>query len=419
MRVVDFGVRSRGAINPATPSWVPAAGEVATLTVANGGLANNFRDVVAPYYDAFYSVGIWNDYSAPTPNPYWGTYGGNVAFGGGHASTNDNSVIVEEFGYSQITCKRVTDPTAWAGTGTDSTTKTNNSTANYNGQLDLTYGESTIDDQPASTHTYACGVIIPPANGGAACGTFFRPIGGGPNYANSTTTQGAHHLPLTDTSGPFTWARTTNNTSGSAVNTPQFTAYDPDLNRTYYQTENNGQKIRWFDHSAGTYNASTGAAGFPVDSDASTGGVLLYISSRRLLLHAFVKGGEVVWRYADVSGSNPTLGGTATLSASMPAGTGWSAADWVSDISRIVVGGLNQSGSLDTAAVYELEIPATLTDTWTVTRRAFSTGTIPWAARDVFRKWAYHPHCKSFIYRVSATRSPNNDTVYVYRPEGV
>ena len=65
---------------------MPPAGQVAVLTNANGRLANRFRDIVAPYFDPFYSKKIVNDYSGAFKNPYWGTYGATVFFGGRHAA---------------------------------------------------------------------------------------------------------------------------------------------------------------------------------------------------------------------------------------------------------------------------------------------------------------------------------------------
>lgn len=45
------------------PPYVPAEGNVAILTVENGGLANNFRDALSPYFNPWYGVKIRNDYS--------------------------------------------------------------------------------------------------------------------------------------------------------------------------------------------------------------------------------------------------------------------------------------------------------------------------------------------------------------------
>ena len=95
------------------PSWVPAAGEVATLTQSNGLLTNTFRSTVAPYYSDFVSTNTVNAFSGSVVNPYLGTYGAIVFEGGGHADSNDNSVHVLELGANQCTFRRVTDPSRW------------------------------------------------------------------------------------------------------------------------------------------------------------------------------------------------------------------------------------------------------------------------------------------------------------------
>src|SRR4051812_16995146 len=80
---------------PPLPSWVPAENTVAVLTPTN-----TFRSVVAPYFEGYYSVKIANDYSGGFLNPYFGTYGACLFFGGGHAACNDNSVIALVLGES-------------------------------------------------------------------------------------------------------------------------------------------------------------------------------------------------------------------------------------------------------------------------------------------------------------------------------
>src|SRR3954468_23731787 len=91
------------------PSWLPAEGEVATLTAANGRLTNSFVSCVAPYYEPFYSVKICNDYSTGWLDPYFGDYGALIFFGGGHAATNDNTVMALVLGKDSCSFRRMTD----------------------------------------------------------------------------------------------------------------------------------------------------------------------------------------------------------------------------------------------------------------------------------------------------------------------
>ena len=140
---------------------------MALLTQSNGLLTNALRDIVAPYYEPFYSVKTVNDYSTSVKNPYWGDYGCTVFFGGGHAGTNDNMVAIAEYGVSGVTFKRVLDPTPWFGTGTDTTTRGDNSIGNITSLLNR-HMEATIDGKPGSPHSYGSGDIVGPEFGGAA-----------------------------------------------------------------------------------------------------------------------------------------------------------------------------------------------------------------------------------------------------------
>src|SRR5438552_2296223 len=74
------------------PKWVPAPGEVATLTLKNGKLTNSFISNSSKYYSSFHYAKTVNDYSTSYLNPWFGDYGAIIFFGGGHAATNDNSV---------------------------------------------------------------------------------------------------------------------------------------------------------------------------------------------------------------------------------------------------------------------------------------------------------------------------------------
>ena len=201
-------------IGPAVPlpSWVPAAGAVASYTGGGSVLTNNFVSQIAPYYESFYSKRIVSDYSSAVVNPYAGDYGGLLYFGGGHAGTNDNSVIALTATDSTLTFKRIADPSPYYGIGTDTTTKDNNSNGDVSSLIDATYGDpiSSVDTQKraAANHTYGHGSVLPPS-GAASYGTFFAPCTtGGPRY-NSANFGSAHALSIASltTTATNAWAR--------------------------------------------------------------------------------------------------------------------------------------------------------------------------------------------------------------------
>lgn len=402
------------------PAWVPAPGNLTTMTVANGRLANQWRDVIDPYYNAFYAVKAVNDYSGAFPNPWWGTHGGIVFFGGGHAGTNYNGTIVAELGPSGITYKRANNATPWFGTGTDSTTQDNNggSTAT-NALTNLDYMESTIDGKPGSPHSYGSGDVVGPDFGGAANGTFLRVVTSAVNRVNDAGTVAAHQLPFTTTAGnggAGNWARVTNTFIAPGTNwqAPQLTAFVGPQQRVYIQTNNSVSNVRWFDRSLNNWVTGTGTTFGYDEADGFDSGTMFYVPSRGLLVCMYPVSNTLRVQWMDVTVAQPTLGGTATLSSAIAVSNPWSAGCWCQDNNRIIVGKAGQSGA------FEIAIPAVLTNPWPVEYAAFGNGgTIPFEGAgeggNTYKKWSYLPSVKAIVYQRFATYDAA-DVVHVYRP---
>jgi len=412
---------------------VPAAGQVAVLTKASGRLTNNFRDTCPIYYEAENSVKVVNDFSTSFKNPHWGPWGCQVFFGGGHAGTNNNMVVVAEYGTNAITFKRVCDPTPWFGSTAAS--QTQNATGDANSKLNFDYMESTVGDgAPGSPHSYASGDIIGPANGGAACGTYIQVLAAAVNHANDGGAVAAHKLDFNDTfsaSSTRRWQRVTNAT-GDAIfgNTPApyYTALVPAQNRIYVTP--NGPNVqgvvRWFDLTSRTWVQGTGIGFSNGESDGFDSGIKFYVPSRNLLVFVYPLNAQLKVQWMDVSQAQPTLGGTATLSQTLRVGssavtTNWSAACWCPLNSRIIVAGVFASGAMDTTAVYEITIPSVLSTTWPVDRAPLGAGQTlvpPDTQLDrgvTWKKFFYDEKVRSIVYFPLA--SPDgDDTVYVYRP---
>lgn len=422
------------------------------LSTTNGLLANTFRSVIAPYYDPWYGSKIANSYGGGVKNPYWGTYGCNVLFSGGHSNTNDNSVIIAEYQADRVEFKRITDPVPWHGTGTDSATRLNNANGGIQAYLDwvgnpstdgyLLYGEAAnlpapyahFNGQPGASHTYGILVAIGPEHGGAANGTILKtqnPAVGRENWKGAVA---AHALDLTttDTSSPFWWRRQTNNriSSESTWGAPILCCYVPIHNRVYMAFRAATTAVfRWFDIAAGTWVTSnrtpfafntadsSGAPGYDAES-----GCLFYVPERGLLLCCFSVGNQAVIEWMDVTVPNPTRGGRAPLSRALSTlklpgdpqawRKSWGAATWCPDNNRIIVAGVEQ----DDEAAYEIEIPAVLTDTWVVTRAPFGAGQRFYPnGHTTYQKFQYDHKLRAIVFFLGAS-TDGADTMHVYRP---
>ena len=397
----------------ALPSWVPAAGEIVTLT-GGTGITNNWRAIVASTHNADPSVDLTSLYNGYTVNPHWGSYGAIFGFGGGHAQTNDNSVWCLELGASSCTFKRLTTPTNWGISSADNDTGSHTVSANY--------GEN-FDGQPAAPHSYQTNVVFGPESGGAACGTFLTVVRKTVEYGGTADFTAAHSVAMANSSGAtgsYSWARHSNDYVAGNGQKPAWAQYVPAAGyhnpRVYYESRGSSiSKPKWFDLTTLTYgdNASGNSR---LDGSVPDGGVLIYVPSRSILVYMDESGGYVRAQYMDVSATNPSWVTSVTLSSNIPAATNWGCGCWCSDNSRIIAGAV----SGDANCVYEIALPATLSDPWTCTRVAFTGGqTITWAesgGTTSSGRWEYNAVAKVILHWPDGARLTGNDVLYAYRP---
>jgi hypothetical protein len=428
---IVFGRRPRGSmVQVEAPIWVPAAGEVAVLSTANGLLTNSFQSQCAGYFSPFYYIKTCNDFSGGIVNPHFGAFGAVAFFGGGHSGTNDNTVTHLVLHAAFCTFVRAVDPTPYTGSGTDETTRLNNSNGNVNSVLDWDTGTSTIDGHPVSPHSYGCHDIIAPADGGGAHGSLQIVLIPAMNRSNDGSAASAHRVnyaTASDTPGAFDWTRLGTDfvaladpdTGGANAEGTQWAAncwtqWVPALGYTFIETNNNHDP-RWFDHNTLTYESGAGTRRDRAPDNPNSG-TMFHVPSRDLLIHMERVSGNLRISYMPVSASDtdPSWSAThPTLSAALAVPDTWSCACWCEDNNRIIVGDVS---SVDDA-VYEIEIPATLTDTWTVTEAPFGSGqTITWStAGNSYKKWSHNPSAKCILYFHSASNG-GTDTAWAYRP---
>lgn len=399
------------------PSWVPAAGEVATLTVANGGLANGFGSAVPSHLAQFWSATVVNDYSGSVVNEHFGTHGAVLFNGAGHASGgNDNSVYALVMAEACEWRRLTTQVNLFPLDGIP------NQGANIHAiSTDLGEWSAAPDpsSQPADRHSYGDFSIVGPADGGAAYGTLYSVQPSSLGQQGALLAQhAAHKVEISSmTSAASAWARAgTIDPVSYGARGVVYSEYVSAQGRIYCECNGAAHNPRWFDLSTGNYVVGTGT-GLSRANTMADGGTMFHVPSRNLMIYASRNGSGTLALYTmDVSVSQPSWNNTArTLSASIPIGTNWSTACWCPDSNRIIVGAV--SGDAD--CVYEIEIPATLTDSWTCTRAGFPVGqTITWPTGSgrTYKKWSYNSKVRSIVFYPNAPTSGTGDTVWVYRP---
>jgi hypothetical protein len=388
---------------------VPATGAAATYTSDGAVLLNKFRDVVVG--DPFYPSKIRNAYSGTFLHSSWGTFGGMLLYGGGHANTNHNGVYIIEYGLNTLQFKRLIDATTWvAGDPGDISAEFNS------------YGE-VIGSSPlqiTSGHSYGGAVVI---DGylTRVIRQAFMTAGGG-----NTEAQAYHTLDLTNTataSSARAWVRRTNTLgSWTLTDTPSFIAHAESQGRLYYMSRGNAPTPRWFDLNTKAWMTGGGAGWGCASADTDVGdpvtGTMFPVPERDLIVGAWRQSGVLRIQYLDTTNSDPSVA-TATLSTSLALPVeGGKAVCWCSRNNRILVFGV--TGNTDRC--YEITIPTTLTDPWTVDSAAITGVTIDPVAIMTRAGWGcqYHDATRSVLFvhdLKNSSSSPDTiDRTTVYRP---
>ena len=411
----------------ALPSWVPSAGQVSVLTQSSGHLANKFNSCAAPYFNSpFYFAKICNDYSGSFLNPDFGPRGAIIFFGGGHAATNDNSVVAMVLDET-IRFSRLVDPSPLVGTGTDAVTISANIFLNGTAFANDGWADC-LDQRPASPHSYGSGDVMGPTEGGAAFGTFIRVLNGAAGVGGDIGAEAAHKVDFPTLTGAadgktptYDWKRLAkkegapfNRAAANTIAAPQWSSFVPKQRRVYYATRNWGPQ-RWFDVSSNTYVEGTGV-GLAPTADGPDNGILFHVQERDLLVFMDRSLGILRIRYCDVSVKQPSWMNTpAWISHALAVGTGWSCACWCPDNDRIIVGDVDGESN----SAYEITIPASLNSAWEVSRAPFGSGqSINFAPSCTYKKWSYNPKVRGIVYMPYASNDARDDTVFVYRPRG-
>lgn len=347
---------------------------------------------------------IVDDFSGGVFNPYWGPLGAMVFHGGGHSATFDNSVVILDL--NDLTFKRLSNPTPSANganwipiTGPAQT---------VDPAFNTTYCEYG-DGQPGAAHTYDTLAILPPADGGAPCGSLIRVSSYAVHVNISASTGWAHRFDFQSTAmRNGKWVRWSVNGPTSYLFPGACSAYDSRRKRFWWIAGLSSQPpmIRYLDVATqqqldirflGTARLA------PVASPDSA--TMRYEPERDILVLTCTVGGKLVLAFLRCA--SPESGWMVPpLSAIIPAHPDPSLPfDFVPEADKFVL----LTGA-DNSALYDIVPPQDPTLTWSVTRRPLGGISIPTAPVSG-KRWSYAPAVKSFVWMASSSSG-----VIAYRP---
>lgn len=383
------------------PGWVPASGGAAkAVATANTFLSQNGK--LAGWEYAFGK--IVDDYSGGVFNPYWGPFGAMVFHGGGHAATFDNSVVILDF--NDLTFKRLSNPTpSNKGANWISTT---GFSQNVDPAFNVTYCEYG-DGQPGAGHTYDTLAVLPPADGGAPCGTLIRVSSFAVHVNMSHNTGWAHRFDFQSMAmRNGKWMRWSVNGPANYLFPGACSAYDSRRKRFWWMAGLSSlpPMIRYLDvatqQQLDIRYAGTARVAPAADSGSMT---LRYDPERDILVLTCTVTGKFVLAFLRCA--SPEIGWVVPpISASIPAQYGSTHPfDFVPEADKFVL----LTGA-DNSALYDIKAPQDPALTWTVIRRPLVGVAVP-TAHIAGKRWSYAPAVKSFVWMASSSSG-----VIAYRP---
>lgn len=395
--------RARAEVRPVAaaalaPDWLPEPGHMVAIPAQN-----SFADVdPCPRSNCSYNRGggfnssgnryVIDAFSGGIFNPYYSRNGALILHGGGHGDSGENTVYV--FDLDTLRFARVSEPYD----DVDRSAKTN---------FDREYGEHP-DGSPASAHTYDMLAILPPQADGGPKGSLLRPISLavlGP----SLNIGWSHAYDFAQGE----WERYSRNHAQASITASgaQMCAFDSKRKRVWYFT-GGASRPCYLDLETRLHVAGPGTrSGFGAKADTAT---MIYVPERDVLIACgTVKGQQRIgwfnpakpeegWRYAE-------------LSQALPADYTTSIA-WSPDTERLYF--YTRGHKMD---IYEIALPAVLTDKWTVTWRQILGDVaqrLDWGGRNsggLYKRWDYVPALQCFIFMPRARETG----VYLYRPHAL
>jgi len=397
-------ITDAGSETVSLPIWVPSGSDaIRTVVTKNTFLSQNGN---LPGWSQFFGK-IVDDYSGGVFNPYWGPLGAMVFHGGGHSATFDNSVVILDM--NDLTFKRLSNPTpSNGGMYWLSITGDPQGADPAFDQVHCEYG----DGQPGAGHTYDTLAILPPADGGAPCGSLIRVSSFAVHVNLSANTGWAHRFDFHSTAmRDGKWTRYSTNGPSSYLFPGACSAYDSLRKRIWWISGLSSAPpfIRYLDVATQRQTelgiSSPSGLAPAADPDSVT---MRYEPRRDILILTCTVNQKMVLAFLRCD--QPEKGWTTPpLSQSIQAAANTAHGfDLVPDLDKFVL-----LTDADNLALYDIAPPRVLTSTWSIVRRPVAGGAIP-TSSVIGKRWSYVPLLRSFIWMASSTSA-----VVAYRPSGV
>lgn len=407
----EFADKPVWSIAPRTsalPSWVPAAGTWAqvSLNTVNAAIKGDFP----PRFLSSRSISAkCENYSGAIWNPYLGTLGAWVFWGGGHSATDLGNEIYIWSADTQL-WSRVTDPTYPGSVAVSPNWVSGDVNSAYDEPL-RTYGELTAG-VPAASHSRWNPCILPPGNGIGASGAFAVPFQSAFHIGGNTQSAQAHIYDF----AAGTWSRKGNVDNTQIGGWTSCADTNGNLWRACHPGSPGNSRLQKLPAGGATweiYNPSGWASLINRD------GPLCYIPGSNLIAAWRLVSGALRLYLVDAASPSSAVV-TATLSGtapSVPAAGGYGVPvpamgmTWCEPLGAIC-------GFLEgSKQVWALRRPTNpLTGTWAWTQLTASNSPTPFTASagdpELYNRFQYAPALRSFV----VTRQIGNQEMWAFRP---
>ena len=379
------------------PSWVPATVGEAALVPMTNTLDAVWTETAA--MGGSQGANEVLDFSGGRYNPYAGRWGQHVIHGAGHSASHNNGVYAAD--YNTLAFVQLKAPTV-ISTGTPPNQYDTNITSGVSPE---TFADSAGNPRevetgvPGAAHTYDTMVILPPPLVGDAKGALVRGFSSAVGYSASRESGWSHAFRINAAS----WSRWSTNFKTGNFSAGGAFVVDPTRARGWPIHPGNADNAYLSLATKAWTNEGTSVS-FNSYPDLVQGAYVAHrdivVAARQGDVNTSSTTGAISLTYQQ-AGSTVPARLTATLSVALATDGGYANASlvYVPELSRLIW--YCYDGAPD--QYQEIEVPATLTDTWVVTARNITgagrpsllgEGPSPW----LYKRLDYAPQLRSLVW---------------------